>query len=1125
MSSFKVPLSSSPPIPSTPDISAKRATTSGSPNFLASNPSTTPPGPPPSSVGSFTPPGPPPSSILGSSQLGSSRTLFKSRNTSRATPRSRRSETPSSKSEKLAKQLAHSSRFEISSINGDSARSAFGLSNSSPTRGNTRANGLCEENEEDMENEPTDEGQHLMEGVGNLLLSSVLDSSYGTGNLGTVSHSAAKTSTPGAHNSASFLGSSSLALSPRGVKRSRGGAAIPHDSPRSVKKPPRLKKDSAMPSIAKAMATQMGTAPLTEPDEMILKTEDLVATLYAAESNDGTRHRRLRAVLPKISEDICNLWVSWRDRDVASSPPRSDAIGIGPGKEEPSLHKAIFASTLLLQLHHPPTASGKQALALSCLGNSLTSSRPPIGDELPLNPTAIPKVLMDWLDKHHNPWESTFHEVETKYASPPAHYNFWDVIFVLVLRGKIRDVVRILKKSDFRFAETARKDGQNDGYTDLQVRNIQRVVNKSIQVLESCPALKDEDWHVTGGDWAIFRKRIEQAVNDLALFAEGRDRASDPVDSAIVASDFGMQSSSLSHSQIARRAESRVPWSVYQSLKAMYGILLGGNAEIISSAQDWVEASMGLTIWWAGEDVEVVSVGSLAVTKRSLRQSHSPGQRMVDIDSQAAYLDRLSYCFERATDDSNEDDFQIDSNNPVEVGLASVFEGNVEGVMSLLHGWSLPVADAVAEIATLGGWFSSSSIAPNGLAKGFDESDLIVLSSYGHLDQPMWRDTIMIDYAEAIFNRCQLYEGVEVAREGWEISISLLVRLGDDNVSRREVGKILSRLPIDSDARIDMILRICGDYGMEKEAHAITERYADTVAETSNNYGTALIYYARAHSSRKVKDMLDLLISLSLVQSIAFPPLSSVDANLHSLISSPKRTLAQLAILDGEAAAMLFTNLTGYATLREFYHLRDEEVNLKEGQRPALKPKARKRAASTALLAVISSAADNISGGLYDESRRAVIRVDGLLALLGEAMMLVNQQTSLLTLPECFSLLTAIEDLETVTERVYNKCEECFQSTLSAYHDNASPASPRQLLKTMSSMTSASSFSLVGSSMVDSQTSNGSGALIQSPRQQRRGWDWREGTARDTKGEDVLRILRLGLARDIARHWVEDDDV
>lgn len=140
-----------------------------------------------------------------------------------------------------------------------------------------------------------------------------------------------------------------------------------------------------------------------------------------------------------------------------------------------------------------------------------------------------------------------------------------------------------------------------------------------------------------------------------------------------------------------------------------------------------------------------------------------------------------------------------------------------------------------------------------------------------------------------------------------------------------------------------------------------------------------------------MKDVLDLLVSLSVVQSIAFPPLSSLDHNLKALISWPKESLDQLAELDEEAAAILHTYLTGYATLRNFYDLRDAEVHQKEDGTSSSTIAARKKSAVAALLAVINSAADSIHGGLYDENRGSVVQVDGLLALLGEALVFVDR--------------------------------------------------------------------------------------------------------------------------------------
>ena len=124
------------------------------------------------------------------------------------------------------------------------------------------------------------------------------------------------------------------------------------------------------------------------------------------------------------------------------------------------------------------------------------------------------------------------------------------------------------------------------------------------------------------------------------------------------------------------------------------------------------------------------------------------------------------------------------------------------------------------------------------------------------------------------------------------------------------------------------------------------------------------------------------------------------------------------------------------------------------------------------------------------------------------------------------ALVKAIEDLQAAPDWVDSQCEDFLRSTLASYHENTSPSSPPQLLKAISSMTSGSSFSLVGSSMLKSQTSDGINSdqsLVKSQEIMKRGWDWRAGMARHAKGEDVLKILRLGLARDIAKHWIEDD--
>lgn len=128
------------------------------------------------------------------------------------------------------------------------------------------------------------------------------------------------------------------------------------------------------------------------------------------------------------------------------------------------------------------------------------------------------------------------------------------------------------------------------------------------------------------------------------------------------------------------------------------------------------------------------------------------------------------------------------------------------------------------------------------------------------------------------------------------------------------------------------------------------------------------------------------------MRSIAYPPQDELDDALNSLITSPKPTLTKLANLDSEAAALLSKHLSGYATIRKYYELRDEEVSLKEGEIPTHRPMARKRAAANALMVIIASAASSIRGGLYDPEVETVVQVDVLLPLLGEALIFVNRK-------------------------------------------------------------------------------------------------------------------------------------
>ena len=135
------------------------------------------------------------------------------------------------------------------------------------------------------------------------------------------------------------------------------------------------------------------------------------------------------------------------------------------------------------------------------------------------------------------------------------------------------------------------------------------------------------------------------------------------------------------------------------------------------------------------------------------------------------------------------------------------------------------------------------------------------------------------------------------------------------------------------------------------------------------------------------------------------------------------------------------------------------------------------------------------------------------------------------------TLLSAIEDLQTVDPRVYAQCEEVYFSCIKSHKISSTPLQLSQTLKNdVSNLTASSSggFSMIGSMLLESATSDGIGSASgvrhdtvddgadgPVPKEGKRQWDWRKGIQKDSRGSDVLRILRLGLARELARIWVD----
>jgi hypothetical protein len=300
------------------------------------------------------------------------------------------------------------------------------------------------------------------------------------------------------------------------------------------------------------------------------------------------------------------------------------------------------------------------------------------------------------------------------------------------------------------------------------------------------------------------------------------------------------------------------------------------------------------------------------------------------------------------------------------------------------------------------------------------------------------------------------------------------------------------------------------------------QTYAEHLRSHTQNYGDTLLYYARAHEATKIQEVLRVLVAHCLVKSVAYPPLDQLDESLKSLITSPKQALTKLASIDSEGAQLLSTHLSGYATIRKFYDLRDEGILARDGEKPGHRPMARKRAAAHALMVIISSAASSIRGGLYDPEIETVVQVDVLLPLLGEALLFINQTKRTLTLQHLYSLLAAVEDLDTAPGMIRAQCEEVLTTTLAAAYEGQSHRSTSDLT------TASSQFSLIGSMVSGSsegQSIESSAVLVKGGKvdDTKRAWDWRKGFNKSATGKDVVRVLRLEIAREMARAFAQGD--
>ncbi|KAF1924826.1 uncharacterized protein M421DRAFT_71604 [Didymella exigua CBS 183.55] len=846
--------------------------------------------------------------------------------------------------------------------------------------------------------------------------------------------------------------------------------------------------------LAKGLAPNVEPAALQDPDHAILDTERVLEKVNDSLNSDTAETRA--AVLGDAARDLLSLWQA-ASRSASKASLSSSRSGGAAG-----LANASRLASLVLTIHHPPPVGhGQQSTALS-----LVSRR-----EAPQY-TAVPKLLLDWLN-HTYSGVSEVELVLKEVRGYSRHHSFWEAVHASAVRGNFSQTVQLLLGANLEVAESAQTDGLGEtGYTGANLRYANEAVRSAVDLLRECPAVVSDDWDIKGQDWTIFRSRVHQVYMNLQEFAEGNSVSRQGIADHFQAPHFNITQSQATFrlSVASRRAESRVPWTVYEELRRLYQLLLGNEEEILNMSADWIEAALGLAIWWNGEEDDIAP-GSFAASRRSLMRSQRV--RQVDVTPVTAYCQRLASSFAAVVENSD-DEFSVNVTDRFEVGVACVLDDNMEGALYILRGWSLTAATAVAEVANAGGWYKPAG----GLLGGFDQSDLMVLSYNEQPRTGATKDDLQIAYSQALSAKGTLTsQDGQTVKEGWELAVQVLSRLDDSITASQRIENIINGLPLDSVEQVDRITRLCYAMNLNAQAISIALKYADHLRANTHNYGDTLLYYARAHSAQKIQQVLRVLVAHCLIQSISYPAVADLDTSLRSLITSPKQTLTKLANQDTEAASILSQHLSGYATIRKFYDLRDSSPS----------PSASlKRQAAAALLVIISSAASSIQGGIYDADTETVIAVDVLLPLLGESLVFLNQAKRALTLRHLYHLLAAVEDWATSGALVQAQCEEVLRTTLAAAHGDAPPNPHSALQKSMSGL-AGSSFSLIGSQdfSQDGQSADSSAVLVKGGKVEgaRRGWDWRAGFPKGATGADLVKVLRLGVAREIARAFAEGE--
>lgn len=518
-----------------------------------------------------------------------------------------------------------------------------------------------------------------------------------------------------------------------------------------------------------------GPAIINETPDLILDTEDIVSRLYDEGIGAKDDAEKLDNSLGVAAIGLTQIW-----NDYAQDLPHSEqehAAEIGPPPSADPFKKAAFIANLVIRMHHTRSDSEYDE-----------------GKRVPL-----PQVLFDWMAKSHNLYPDQFRDVVDLQPNPVCHSLYWPTVRTTLLRGEVKEAARLLRIADFKHV---RKGRGAPSYTGKALENIELAVGQTCDMLGNCPGAND-DWNIFGSDWTLFRVKARASLDQLQRFAEGKDHQ-----------QFGSNELEQGNSLVglARKAESQVPWEVYEQLTSIYDIVIGDATAILETAQDWCEATVGLCGWWDEEKDKP--------KKRRLGQSLNllGSAQLIALED---YFERMA----RAVHTAVESDFHFDPRNGVAVAVASAFECNFAAVIGILRTWSLPIACATAEVAALGQWLPKAQPKPLLPMDTLDDDDLEVLGvpQQGPDEVEGIKDTTIVQYARELAG----IDRISSEREGWEVAIQVLGRMDSVEKSEETVGELLhdllETLQPDSSVTVDKMWRILSDLGMVSFAEETAE--------------------------------------------------------------------------------------------------------------------------------------------------------------------------------------------------------------------------------------------------------------------------------------------------------------